>query len=87
MKLEYGLLIALIASVMVIGLTHLSAEFEKGFGILSPQLAPGGAPAAGDGGAGAGGGPGGPNGGPGAAGGSGNPGGAAGGKTGATHNQ
>ena len=40
MKLEYGLLIALIASVMVIGLTHLSAEFEKaqnisysGFGV------------------------------------------------------
>lgn len=75
MKLEYGLLIALIASVMVIGLTHLSAEFEKGFGILSPQLAPGGAPAAGDGGAGN------PNGGPGAGG---NPSGGTGGKSGAT---
>lgn len=38
MKLEYGLLIALIASVIVIALTHTSVQMKSPFRILSDQL-------------------------------------------------
>lgn len=38
MKLEYGLLVALIASVLVIGLTHLSAELGVTLQSLSLEL-------------------------------------------------
>lgn len=40
MKLEYGLLIALIASVSVIAFTHISASLENGFTFLAEETAP-----------------------------------------------
>lgn len=38
MKLEYGLLIALIASVIVIALTHTPVQMKSPFEILSDQM-------------------------------------------------
>lgn len=41
MKLEYALLLALIASVTVIAATHIGAELDAGFTFLSDKVSGG----------------------------------------------